>query len=156
MSTDNVLGFLRCALCLGLALTAVSCSKDADRAACQRDIEDINYIAAWQDRAGWCSGLIMFESQCEPGEPFYIRLGFTEDGALAPYEQSDARDLWYKKTNSTLAQLPPDVIRTGLFSRERELFIAADRESAYVRTQQGVEIWQIHKAIACSSPDPNP
>ena len=150
MSSNSVLRLLQCALCLALALTAVSCSKDADRAACERDVEDVHYYAQWQDSTDRCvSGSIMFELQCESHNPYSIRLGLTEDGVLAPFKQSDARNLWYQKTNSTIAQLPPGAIRTGLFSRERELFIAADRESAYVRQEQGIEIWQRHNNLSC-------
>lgn len=166
MLTNRVLRFLRCALCLAMALTTMSCANGADRVACERDMEDIHFTTQWQDISGWCvSGTIMYEYQCEPGEPHIIRLGLTEDGALAPRYQSDARSLWYLQTDSTIAQLPPDAIPTGLFSRERVLHIAADRESAYVRTHdidreseyvrtQDIEIWQRHDTISCSSPDP--
>ena len=155
MSSNSVLRLLRCALCLALALTAVSCSEDADRAVCERDIKEleVNYSVQWQNSNGDCvadvSGTIMYELQCEPGNPYYIRLGLTEDGTPAPFKRSDVRNLYYQRTDSTLAELPPDAMHTGLFSRGRELFVAQDRESAYVRHEQGIEIWQRHNNLAC-------
>lgn len=156
MSSNSGLRFLQCALCLGLALTAMSCSEETRvRSACEEDIEDVHYASMWQDSTGACVPFaIMFELRCEPGNRLSIRLGLTTTGVLASYKQSDALDLWYERTNSTLVELPPDAIHTGLFNRGRELYIAADHESAYVRTQHDVEIWQGHNNLACSSPDP--
>ena len=165
MPTNRTLQLLVCTLCLALALNAVGCSEDADRGACEGDIEEleVNYFVQWQNSQGDCvadaSGSIMYELQCEPGDPYGIRLGLTADGVPAPFNESGVRVLSYLRTDSTLAELPPDAIRTGLFSRGRELFVAQDRESAYVRHQQGeqrIEVWQRHNNLSCSSPNPDP
>ena len=109
----------------------------------------------WQDNTGACvSSSIMFELRCESNHRLSIHLGLTETGMIVSYDQSDAIDLWYQRTDSTIAELPLDAMPTGLFSRERELYIAADHESAYVRTEQKIEIWQRYNNLACSSPNP--
>lgn len=156
MSSNSGLRFLQCALCLGLALTAMSCSEETRvRGACEQDIEDVHYSSMWQDSTGACvPSSIMFELRCEPDNRLAIRLGLTQTGMLASYKQSNAINLWYLRTDSTLPELPPGAMRTGLFSRGRELYIAADHESAYVQTAQEVEIWQRHNTLGCSSPNP--
>lgn len=162
MPGNRTMRLLPCMLCLALALTPVACSEDTDRAACEGDIEElgVNYYVQWQNSQGDCvadvSGSIMYELQCEPGHSYEIKIGLTEEGTPAPINESGVKDLSYLRTDSMLAELPTDAIRTGLFSRGRELFIAQDRESAYVRHQQGkqgIEVWQRFNDIGCSSPN---
>lgn len=121
------------------------------RSVCEQDVEDVHYFSEWKDSTGACvPSAIMFELRCEPDNRLSVRLGLTTTGVLASYKQSDALDLWYQRTDSTLAELPPKAIHTGLFSRGRELHVAADHESAYVRTQQNIEIWQRHNTLYCN------
>lgn len=92
----------------------------------------------------------MFELQCERWGPPAIQIGLTDDGQLAPYNQANADRLWFERTDRAIAQLPPDVVDTGLSHSGRSLYIAADRLAAYVQTPTGNELWARIETGACA------
>lgn len=141
MSRIRLLQYLAC---LVLAAGNTGCSDENVSAPCDRTAESGAYFSIrWQDSAGGCvSSSIMFEVQCEPFSPIGISLGLTEDDTLAPYNRSDTENLWYQRTSVVLDRLPPDIIDTGLSDGDRRLYIAADRNTAYVQTPTGNEQWR--------------
>lgn len=151
MSSTSSLRLLASLLYIGSAMAAWACSDAGPSAPCDWSAESgIHYAVEWQDHTGSCvSSSVMFENQCTPGGRFAIRLGLTDDDKLAPYNQPDAQNLWYVRTDTTVEELPQDAIDTGLSHTGRSLHIASDRETAYVDTRQAVESWRRVNTSSC-------
>lgn len=92
----------------------------------------------------------MSEHQCESWGPPAIQIGLTDDGQLAPYSQANAERLWFERTDAVIVHLPSNVVDTGLSHSGRSLYIAADRQAAYVQNPTGTELWARVETGSCA------